>query len=140
MPIFRTSIPRQRCFFVPVEWCGTSIVAVNFELQLLNVSRQFPEYNVLLLFSIRLVAVQRVVESVPMLYWVKSFSKYAMVSLHCSSVLSNRTLIEYRVSHACSHNQIWRAIAHKSLQALISSGWDYIGIRVDSSAHLLFRF
>jgi hypothetical protein len=42
-----------------------SIAAVNiFELELPNVSRQFLERNILLV-SIRLIAVQRVIERVP---------------------------------------------------------------------------
>ena len=74
-----------------------SIAAVNIKLDespanFLNVSRQFLEQNTLFLNLIRLLPVQIVVESVPICLWIKSFSKYSMISLHCKQIEFNVSL------------------------------------------------
>jgi hypothetical protein len=59
-----------------------------------NVSRQFLiERNILLLVSIRLVAVQRVIERVPICLWIKSSRKHSMISLHCKQIECDASLV-----------------------------------------------
>jgi hypothetical protein len=87
----QTSRLQQRHFFVysctriePVEWCEISRHRCRKHLELAG--ERLPPISwtqLLLLISIRLVAVQRVIERVPICLWIKSFSKYSMISLHC---------------------------------------------------------
>jgi hypothetical protein len=86
----------------PIELCEISIAAVNiFELELSNVSRQFVECNILLLVSIRLVAMQRVIERAYQFVFGSRVLTNTLISLHCKQIECGVSLVVQYTNAPC---------------------------------------